>query len=464
MPTAKAIRSMTVSSKRSLFFLISTWVLMIPLLVFATRGGFSFEHGSENSEVGAPAGTTNDSAPMKIQSSIVYLICAFFIMRFSREIFDDFRKDMLISSLPVLAFLSTIWSQIPSASFSHAIMLCACMAFAFYLLKRFSTNDLLKLLLIVGTLAAVGSLLLIAILPRYGLQERTSATSGAWQGLFNQKIICGLMMTELLLPAFFVQIKSRYGKLFRNSYVAVLLVIIVMSRSASACIICAACIVCVATTRFLVRMPRKDSSAIIFLLAGVAAMAAILIYVNFDTLMYLIGKDPTMTGRTAIWASLIPSAMKRPLLGYGYQAFWQPLQGESAYTQALMRWPGMGYAENGVLELWLELGAVGVLLYGFVFLRAVKDAIYCLLKEPSPAVMWYTASLFFVAICNIEGGRLLATSDLDFVLSLIAVAGLRREAQSAFVGVHHIPPVSIDVLGRHSSVLANGVRGSAEAF
>jgi exopolysaccharide production protein ExoQ len=443
---APTIRSMTAPSNRSLFFLISTWVLMVPMLVFASRGGFSFEHGSENTAVGAHAGDTNDSAPMKIQSSIVYLICAFFIMRFSREIFDDFRKDMLLSSLLVLAFLSTIWSQIPSESVSHAIMLGTCMAFGFYLLKRFSTNDLLKLLLMVGTLAAVGSLLLIVILPQYGLQERTSATSGSWQGIFPQKITCGLMMTELLLPAFFVQIKSRAGRLFRNSYIVVVLAIVIMSRSAGACIICAASIAFVATMRLLVRMPRKDSSAIVFLLAGVAAIAAILIYANFDTLMYKIGKDPTLTGRTTIWSSLLSSAMKRPLLGYGYQAFWQPLQGESTYTQILMHWPGMGYAENGVLELWLELGAVGVLLYGFVFLRAVKDSIYCFLRERSPAVMFYTAFLFFLAICNIAGGRLLATSDLDFILSLVVVAGLRREAQSHFVRVQHIPPASLGLL------------------
>ena len=146
--------------------------------------------------------------------------------------------------------------------------------------------------------------------------------------------------------------------------------------------------------------------------------------------MYVIGKDPTLTGRTIIWSSLISSIRKQPLLGYGYTAFWGFLQGESANTVLVFHGP-LGYAENGVLELWLELGAVGVILYTLVFFRAIKDAIYCFMRKPSPAVMWYISALFFIAVSNIEAGKLLSTSDLGLILSLIAFAGLRREAQRA---------------------------------
>jgi exopolysaccharide production protein ExoQ len=317
------------------------------------------------------------------------------------------------------------------------VMLVANIAFAFYLLECFSTNDLLKLLLMAGTIAVIGSLLLIVFLPQYGLQHRDTVAAGAWEGIFGQKNTCGVVLTYLLLPAFFVQIKSRSARIFRSSYVAVVLVIIAMSRSANAWIDCAVCIISVLTMRFLVRMPRKQILATVFILVGIAAIAGVSVYLYFDQLMYALGKDPTLTGRTIIWSSVISSAMKRPLLGYGYNAFWASLQGESANTVLLMHWPGMAYAENGVLELWLELGAVGVVLYLLVFFRAVKDAAYCFMRKPSPAVMWYISILVVTAVSNIGGGELMSNSDLRIIVSLVAFVGLRREARRARLRVKY---------------------------
>jgi O-antigen ligase len=103
----------------------------------------------------------------------------------------------------------------------------------------------------------------------------------------------------------------------------------------------------------------------------------------------------------------------------------------------LMHWPGMAYAENGVLELWLELGAVGVVLYLLVFFRAVKDAAYCFMRKPSPAVMWYISILVVTAVSNIGGGELMSNSDLRIIVSLVAFVGLRREARRARLRVKY---------------------------
>jgi exopolysaccharide production protein ExoQ len=433
---ATAIRSVMIPSKRSISALVSSWVLMIPLLVFASQWGFSFEHGAMNTQVGGRAGGASaigeqDSLTMKAQSAVVYLCCAFLMVGFIRAIAADLFRDPLIVSFPLLAFLSIMWSQFPLMTLVHAVMLIANIAFAFYLLERFSTNDLFKLLLMVGTMAVIGSLFVIAFLPQYGLQNRDTVAAGAWEGIFAQKNTCGIVLTYLLLPAFFVRIESRSARVFRNSYIAVVLVIIAMSRSANAWIDCAVCIIFVLTMRFLVRMPRKQILAIVFILVGIAAVAGVSVYWYFDQLMYALGKDLTLSGRTIIWSSVISSAMKRPLLGYGYNAFWGSLQGESANTVLLMHWPGIAYAENGLLELWLELGAVGVVLYLLAFFRAVKDAAYCFMRKPSPAVMWYVSFLVFTAVSNIGGGRVMWTSDLQTIVSVIAFVGLRREAQRA---------------------------------
>ena len=63
-----------------------------------------------------------------------------------------------------------------------------------------------------------------------------------------------------------------------------------------------------------------------------------------------------------------------------------------------------------------------------VFAVAVKNALYCIGRGASPAVLWYTSILFYVLATNIEGGLLLAPSNLSCILPFVAFVGLRREA------------------------------------
>jgi O-antigen ligase len=203
-----------------------------------------------------------------------------------------------------------------------------------------------------------------------------------------------------------------------------------MTHSAGAWVVGSLCLAFVGFLKLIVRMPRKDAAAVLIVLAGLGALIGVLAYSHYDSLMYALGKDPTMTGRTELWAGLSHLAMKRPVIGYGYTAFWQGItKGPSRSLALQMDWLGLAGAENGVLEMWLELGIVGVLLYAAIFLRAAKDGLYCIGRGASPAALWYVSILFYVVATNIEGGLLLAPSNLACILPFVAFVGLRREAR-----------------------------------
>ena len=59
----------------------------------------------------------------------------------------------------------------------------------------------------------------------------------------------------------------------------------------------------------------------------------------------LIGKDPTLTGRTDIWVLLIESIKERWTLGYGYGAYWQEELGPSFAVRNALEW-GVPTAHN----------------------------------------------------------------------------------------------------------------------
>jgi len=116
------------------------------------------------------------------------------------------------------------------------------------------------------------------------------------------------------------------------------------------------------------------------------------------------------------------------MLGYGLSAFWQGLHGESADVAIAVRWTGVTYAESGLFELLLQLGLAGLLLYLTLFIRAIRDALICVTHGPSRIVGWYCAILFYTAISNIEGGKLVCVGNLVYILPVVAFVGLRKEA------------------------------------
>ena len=79
-------------------------------------------------------------------------------------------------------------------------------------------------------------------------------------------------------------------------------------------------------------------------------------------------------GRTDIWVLVMRSIAKRPLLGYGYYAFWQGLKGESGNIIVAAHWV-FGYAHNGVLEIWLQLGLVGTALSFVTLFQAIEKCL-----------------------------------------------------------------------------------------
>jgi len=422
------------ATKPPVYALVASWALLLPLLIFASQVGFSFEQGTKNTLAGfAGAGivsplNSGEAMVMKLQRYGVYLLCIALVLPFIRIISEEFHRNRLIGSLCLWALLSIFWSQNPRASLISAIFLIIDVSLAAYLLHRFSGPDLPKLMVFVGTVAAAASLLLVIALPEYGLQGRNVEALGAWQGIFEHKNICGSAFTLLLLPVFFLETKLRYGKVLRWVYGGCLIVIITMTQSVGSWVVCSCCIGFILLLRVLAVLSRRTAAAFAICVAGIVASAGCLIVANFRSVIQILGKDPTMTGRTTIWAFLLPSLMKHPIVGYGYMAFWQEgLRGESANVAISMNWPGIGYSENGLIDLMLCLGAVAVVLFLLLFIRAVRHALYCFSKEPSPRVMWYSSMLFFLAVTNIAAGKILCPSNLDCILQIVTFMGLAQE-------------------------------------
>lgn len=75
-----------------------------------------------------------------------------------------------------------------------------------------------------------------------------------------------------------------------------------------------------------------------------------------------VGRDPTLTDRTIIWNTVL-SLHTNPVIGTGYESFWVGPRLQKVWKVLV----GINEAHNGYLEVYLNLGCVGVaLLIGFL--------------------------------------------------------------------------------------------------
>lgn len=87
----------------------------------------------------------------------------------------------------------------------------------------------------------------------------------------------------------------------------------------------------------------------------------------------MLGRSPTLTGRSSIWDTVVGYIDRRPWLGYGYGAFWRNEAVEARTIWGTFHWTAP-HAHNAWLEIGLALGIVEMagitLLWLAAFYRA----------------------------------------------------------------------------------------------
>lgn len=99
-----------------------------------------------------------------------------------------------------------------------------------------------------------------------------------------------------------------------------------------------------------------------------------------------LGRDITITGRTEIWNDIFKVASQSPLVGVGYGAFWIGRIANIPWTENVSWTLGQGH--NGYVDVYLQLGWIGVfLLMAFLFSSAsaigksfLKEGDFCRLR------------------------------------------------------------------------------------
>ena len=145
------------------------------------------------------------------------------------------------------------------------------------------------------------------------------------------------------------------------------------------------------------------------------------------------GKDLTLTGRTPIWDAAIDVAQKRPLTGYGPGGLYSWPWSEA--TRSILSRAGFwhNHAHNGLIEVQLSLGLVGLVLLLALVCTCLSDGVRLLRRHPAVG-RWLITSVLLIVVMSVSERTFTGGGWLS-MLALMRIVGLRvRQERSLFSG------------------------------
>ncbi len=285
-------------------------------------------------------------------------------------------RTLTIAISPILLgvwiFLSNSWTEDPERT-AFLVRLQLPLLLGFMIMGAvLSEKDTMRWLLNAVRLVVLVSLAATIAIPstRAGVLLNGEVLDG-WHGLFPHKNDLGPFLA-IGLGVVVVADKNRWT---RWTIIAVIGLLLLGSQSVTGL---TAAMVGVAAHGWLRANARADDRVLTIAVVAtsiLAITAALGTRTGLPIFLDATGKDPTFSGRTEIWSAVWGAIVDRPILGYGRGGLFFPPGNDIS----IGLWREIGFraphAHNGVLDVWSQLGIIGLVLYAIVFGTTLRSAI-----------------------------------------------------------------------------------------
>jgi exopolysaccharide production protein ExoQ len=308
--------------------------------------------------------------PQKLMQILALIGLSLFLVLNLKRTLHYLLPNPVISLLFVSILISIVFSPDIWATFRFFISVLI-VSLPIYLHYKFlGFNSLYKLLNGFFVFTVAVCFIYVLILPQYGIM--TAKHDGAWRGLFVHKNSFGGFLA-LISIFLFVESFAIKSSLATKMIFILAVLMVVLSKSATAIV---ALIFCFSTFFFLLYLTQFKQKSNRLLLLVLYFLAALIIYLivssNIDSILMMLGKDPTLSGRSELWAVLLELSIERPTFGYGLGYFHRPevmYQFTSAFGWAAKS------THSSYVDLILGIGYVGTCLFAFIVGKLLFSAI-----------------------------------------------------------------------------------------
>jgi hypothetical protein len=167
---------------------------------------------------------------------------------------------------------------------------------------------------------------------------------------------------------------------------------------------------------------------LMIMLAGVGTM----LLGGEAAVVHALGRQTDLKGRPKIWATVLP-LVPNPVVGAGFESFWLGPRLARVYRDGLRRgfspYLHLNGAHNGYIEVYLNLGWVGVGLIAIILIGGYQRAVAAFRCDPATGglMLAYVAAAASYSITE-AGFRLLHPMWIFLLLAVVTAGGIAAGA------------------------------------
>lgn len=357
-----------------------------------------------------------------VDRAVTYIIFASMMLVVSspiRGILQELRRQVLLVVLITFTIASTLWSITPGVTFMRSISLVPPTLFGIYLALRFDTRELLSIALRSLRLCFVLSLFIILVVPSIGVSAPPHID--AWRGIFAHRNTLGMMcyINFIVLGGLASDARTRRSPAF---YADVALTALLLYGSGSKTpVFVVLTVLAMITLLYSIRR-----SMLLFIPHALLVFgSALLLILNFEALLQLIGREPTLSGRALLWQTIWTAIQNKILLGYGFEAFWANAMGPVQYVWQTIGWQPTE-AHSLYLDVWLSIGALGLLLLVLLLGQAFIRAWFKVRHIPLMTAVWVTSWMFSIIMVGFVESYLFSPTLVTWPLMVATLVMIRQ--------------------------------------
>jgi len=356
---------------------------------------------------------------------------------------------LLRANGPILLFfsycaLSIIWSDYPFVAFKRWIKAVGDVVMILIVLTDLNPSFAIRRLISrAGFVLIPVSVLFIKYYPDLGRSYNPWTWMPVYGGVTTFKnllgmtcLICGLGSLWCFVAAYEDKEDTRRARHLIAHGVVIAMVLwlfwVADSMTSLSCFIMAGGVMIASSQARLARKPL----VVHVLVAAVVLVSIFALFLDASGgLVGSLGRDSTLTGRSAIW-NVVLSLDQSPLLGTGYESFWLGKRLQEVLDLTKMK--GIQEAHNGYLEIYLNLGWVGITLLALLIMAGYRNVIAMFGRDPQAGRIRLAFFVVAVVYSFTEAGfKTLTPVWICFLLAVMAVPIAPIPERPQLTGIDH---------------------------
>lgn len=324
---------------------------------------------------------------------------------------------------------SMMWSVDPALSARRILGLLCATSFALWLFERFHDRGLFALLAGAAILIVLSNVAVAIAVPSIGTHPALTELGdpnphvGTWRGLYDHKNDFGRMMALCVMILWIAYAARRSWRRSVGLGLLVGYLGVAGSTSGQAAFLSVAVPLLVRTIALL--RPLSPSRRAMVVAVSLPALVTVYLFsqIVVTIVLGLLGKDPSLTGRTDIWLGTLMAMKGNMALGGGFGAGWG-LVGERLL---ILTGIDVGHAHNGYLDLVTDLGVTGLLILTVFYIGIFVSALTAYFQDLASETALLAAGIAaFALIGNWVASFLILHNSIYWILPVLCVMSLRR--------------------------------------